>query len=222
MNYVAHGWQFIDNAYILAGTAVPDWQCVADRAVRVPSRRATPWAAGNDVTAAIARGICQHHADDRWFHTTQAFVELSLDFSRRVRCAAPADEGLRTWFVGHILVELLLDASLAERQPELVTAYYAAISRVRPEQVEQTVNRIAPRATDRLGHFVALFCQTQFMYDYTDDGKLLMRLNQVMSRVRLPALPGSFVRLLPEMRADVRRRHSELLGGERAASSSAA
>jgi hypothetical protein len=51
------------------------------------------------------------------------------------------------------------------------------------------------------------------LWDYSDDGKLLVRLNQVMRRVRLPALPCSFVKLLPAMRSEVRQRKFELLEG---------
>jgi hypothetical protein len=212
MNYLAHGWRFTGDPYFLAGTAVPDWLCVADRSVRVRSKRAAQWTSGNSETAAVARGICQHHADDHWFHGRPVFAELSLEFSARVRRALPADEGLRAWFVGHVLVELLLDAALIEQQPALLATYYAAMDRVDPGVVERVVNQIGPRSTDRLQRFVQLFCQVRFLYDYTDDGKLVMRLNQVMQRAALPALPDSFVELLPAMREAVRRNQIELLG----------
>lgn len=214
MNYLAHGWRFTHDPYFLAGTAVPDWLCVADRGVRVRSKRAAEWVDDGDANrAAVARGICQHHADDRWFHETRAFAELSLDFSRQIRDVLPAEEGFRPWFLGHILVELLLDAVIIEQQPERLTAYYRALADVETAVVEGTVNRIAARATDRLAAFISLFCSERFLCDYTDDGKLLVRLNQVMRRVRLPALPATFVELLPTMRDEVRNRKVGLLGG---------
>jgi hypothetical protein len=213
MNYLAHGWRFTHDPYFLAGTAVPDWLCVADRGVRVRSKRAAEWIENSDSEiAAVARGICQHHADDHWFHETRAFAELSLDFSRRIRGALAADEGYRPWFLGHILVELLLDAALFEQQPERLAAYYAALAEVEGAVVEIAVNQIALRPAQRLGDFIRLFCSERFLYDYVDDGKLLMRLNQVMRRVRLPVLPLSFVELLPAMRDAVRRRQVELCG----------
>jgi hypothetical protein len=222
MNYLAHGWRFTDDPYFLAGTAVPDWLCVADRGVRVRSKRAAEWTGDCDVeTAAVARGICQHHADDRWFHETRSFAELSLDFSRRIRAVLPADEGFRPWFVGHILVELLLDAALIEQSPDRLTAYYAALQDVDASVVQCAVNRMAARPTDRLACFVSLFCRERFLYDYADDGKLLVRLNQVMQRVRLPELPLSFVELFPAMRDDVRQRVVELCGESRVATRTA-
>ncbi len=214
MNYLAHGWRFTHDPYFLAGTAVPDWLCVADRLVRVRSKHALEWVgSGDPQTAAVAKGICQHHADDRWFHTTRAFTELSLDFSRRIRQALPHGEGLRSWFLGHILVELLLDAALVEQDPGRLTAYYAALGEIDPPVIERAVDAIAPRQPQSLASFIAIFCRERFLYDYTDDGKLLVRLNQVMRRVQLPALPVTFVEVLPAMRDAVRRRQFELLWG---------
>lgn len=217
MNYFAHGWQFIGDPYFLVGTATPDWLCVADRGVRVRSKSAVAWTNDDDPRlAAIARGICQHHADDSRFHASRAFVELSLDFSRRIGRVLPADEGFRSWFVGHIVVELLLDSALIEERPERLTDYYGALAQVDMTAIEAAVNRIAARPTDRLAGFISIFRRERFLWDYSDDGKLLVRLNQVMQRVRLPALPASFVELLPAMRSAVRQRKTELLKGANA------
>ena len=213
MNYFAHGWRFTDDPYFLAGTAVPDWLCAADRGVRVRSKQAMIRIEDSDsATAAIARGICQHHADDRWFHDSRAFVELSLDFSARIRQALPGEEGLRSWFLGHILVEILLDAALIEEDPERLKNYYAALDDIEPVVVEATVNRIASRRAKQLTQFIGLFRRERFLWDYAQDEKLCARLNQVMRRVGLPSLLPSFAELLPEMREAVRQRKSELLG----------
>jgi hypothetical protein len=212
MNYLAHGWPFLDYPYFLAGTAVPDWLSVADRQVRARGKQAAPICNDDDLrVAALARGIVQHHEDDRWFHETRAFVELSLEFTSTIRRHLKPDEGSRPWFLGHILVEILLDAALLESAPARVEQYYAALSAVEPRVVEAAVNRIAPRQTDRLAGFVSLFCAERFLWDYADDDKLCTRLDQVLRRVGLPPLPPSFGELLPEMRNAVRRRSSELL-----------
>jgi hypothetical protein len=58
---------------------------------------------------------------------------------------------------------------------------------------------------------IARFLDERFLYDYLDDARLLVRLNHVMRRVGLPALPDQVAELLPEMRAVVRRRRDELL-----------
>ncbi len=212
MNYFAHGLPFLDDPYFVAGTAVPDWLSVVDRKVRVRSRDARRFIEDDDQqVAAVARGIVQHHDDDGWFHTTEAFASLCWRFTARVRDVLGGDKGMRPSFLGHILVEILLDAVLIEEQPDMLDAYYLAMARVEPPRVGDAVNRMSARSADRLGEFVALFCQSRFLYDYTDDGKLCYRLNQVMRRVNLAPLPDEFQSILPETREDVRQHKDKLL-----------
>jgi len=216
MNYFAHGRTFIDDPYFLAGTAVPDWLCVVDRRVRARSKPASDLIRDSDLrVAAVARGIMQHHADDGWFHETRAFAETSLRFAVAIRDHLSPDDGFRPSFLGHILVELLLDAALIESEPERLTAYYQAMKQVDFDLIQTVVNRIASQPTDRLSHFISLFCRERFLCDYADDDKLCFRLNQVMQRVRLPALPASFAQLLPDMRRVVTTRQAVLLPMDR-------
>ena len=215
MNYFSHGIRFIHDPYFLAGTAVPDWLSMADRKVRVRAKHAHSWNPTPDPRqTSLVLGIAQHHADDDWFHQCLAFVELSLQFSVSLRELLPENEGHRRGFLGHILVELLLDSVLIEEQPELLDAYYSALSSVDPSLVEQTVNLLAPRPTDRLQPLLPKFIQSRFLFDYPDDLRLTYRLNQVMQRVQLPTLPENFPSFLPQARAKVRERRQELLPKE--------
>jgi hypothetical protein len=212
MNYFAHGRQFVDDPYFLAGTAVPDMLRVVDKGVRVRSNRAEQFTGAADpCVARVAAGIVQHHRDDAWFHATRAFAELSLALCGMLRERLPADEGFRPHFLGHILVEILLDAALVCDEPERIAAYYAAFDGLDAAAVERAVNQISPRPTSRLGQFIPLFSRERFLFDYSDDGKLLFRLNQVMRRVGLPLLPAELVDWLGEARTLVARRKDELL-----------
>lgn len=211
MNYFAHGMAFLDDPYLLAGTAVPDWLNVADRSIRVRSRQAAPFVDDpNQSIARVARGIIQHHRDDGWFHETPVFHELCWQFTALAKQALPEDEGFRPSFLGHILVEILLDAVLIKRDPKLLEAYYRAMDSLDGAVVQEAVNRMSARTTDRLAVLLPLFCRERFLWDYLDDGKLLLRLNQVMRRVKLPLLPTEFQAVLPETRAAVAA-HSDLL-----------
>jgi hypothetical protein len=212
MNYFAHGRTFVDDPYFLAGTAVPDWLNVAARKVKTRSKLAAQFIEDDDPRlSALAKGIVRHHADDAWFHETAAFAELSWRLTARVRDALPPDDGLRPSFLGHILVEILLDAALIADEPERLEAYYAAMSVVEPAFVQEAVGRMATGVPQRLGEFVPLFIRERFLWDYGDDGKLWFRLNQVMRRVTLPPLPEKFCELLPEARRLVEGRKAELL-----------
>ncbi len=212
MNYFSHGWRFVDDPYFLAGVCVPDWLGVVNRKMRVRSRHAEPFTADADPrVAALARGVMQHHHDDDWFHGTRAFAEVSLALAVALRQVLPEGDGHRRGFLGHILVEILLDAILVDEDPQLLHAYYAALSRLDGTVVEDAVNRMATVPSDRLKLLVPRFVAEGFLWDYGDDDKLIYRLNQVLLRVKLPALPAEFRQTLPAARALVRERRNELL-----------
>ncbi len=212
MNYFAHGCQFVHEPYFLAGTALPDWLNVVDRRLRVRTKHALPHVGVSDrAVSQLAAGIVRHHADDAWFHGTLAFAELSLELCRMLRRDLPADDGFRPHFLGHILVEILLDAELIAEDPARLETYYAALDNLDVQLVAMAVERIAPRPAENLATFIGLFSRERFLFDYADDGKLLFRLNQVMRRVGLPLLPAPMAQTLGAMRPLVRHRRKELL-----------
>jgi hypothetical protein len=214
MNYFAHALPFLDEPYFAAGTAVPDWLSVVDRRVRVRRRHAEAFThSAQQPLAAVARGLIQHLRDDARFHETRAFAESSLELSGAARRALGQDPGFRPSFLGHVLVEVLLDASLAARHAGQVELFYGTLSAVEPLGVQAAVNRMAPRPTQRLAAMIAAFRQQRLLGDYLDDGRLLARLNQVMRRVRFAPLPESFLELLPWARRLIDQRRDDLLAG---------
>jgi hypothetical protein len=214
MNYFAHALPFLDEPYFAAGTGVPDWLSVVDRRVRVRRKHAEPLAAeADEVTAAVARGVVQHLGDDARFHEGRGFVELSLGLTARFREVLGEPSGYRPPFLGHVLVEVLLDASLIAEEPARLEAYYRVLDGVDGARIEGAVNRMAARPTARLAEMISRFCQARILWDYLEDAKLLGRLNQVMRRVGFAQLPETFCEVLPEARRQVADRKAELLAG---------
>jgi hypothetical protein len=214
MNYFAHALPFLDRPYFLAGTGVPDWLTVVDRQTRLRSKHAAAFQNDPDpCLVAVASGVLQHLRDDARFHETRTFAETSLELTARVRDALGGETGLRPAFLGHLLTELLLDAALVADDPARLTEYYRVLEEVDARRVEAAVNRMAPRPTRRLASFVGHFCHEQILWNYLEDDTLLMRLNQVMQRVRLAPLPDGFAALLPAARELVLERKDALLAG---------
>lgn len=212
MNYLAHGYRFLDNPLKLAGTAIPDWLCVVDRKVRMRSRRIHEHLQClEEPEQLIASGILQHLCDDDLFHRCPGFIMLESELSVRFRRLMPDPYDHRPPFLGHIVTELLLDSVIAEHVPEVLENYYAALGEIAPEQVEQLVNRLASRSTDRLAEFIEKFRAARILFDYSDDHRLLGRLNQVLRRVTLLPLDEQSLNVLRESRVLVRRHSADLL-----------
>lgn len=190
MNYLAHGMRFADTPYRLAGTAVPDWLRVSDRHVRMRERHVRPHLGSDGPLGEVASGVVQHLADDDWFHNTPAFHHVTSRLTRLLREAVGTD-GFRCGFLGHILGEMLLDTVIARRDPAALGRYYAALDRVDPDLVTDSVNMLSHRGeATRLAEFVVAFRNVRFLEDYLEPDRLLFRLNQVQHRVGLPKLPG--------------------------------
>ncbi len=212
MNYFAHGRSYVEEPYFLAGTAVPDWLNVVNRRVKARSKAALVWIDDSDpLLASVARGVVQHHVDDDWFHQSPAFLELQWRFTVELRASLPDNDGLRPSFLGHILVELLLDSALIVESPSRLDAYYAALERLDARAVQEAVERISGKELPTLATWIPRFCQERFLYDYQEDAKLLARLNMVMRRVGLSPLPASLVEWLPGARLEVAQKRAALL-----------
>jgi hypothetical protein len=211
MNYLAHSLFSNGDPYFLAGTSAPDWLAAADRRVRLRAKRVQEYLEDDDpIVRAVAGGALRHLSDDARFHANAAFGELTWQLSVALRRALD-NEGFGANFIAHLLVEVLLDATLTAEEPARVERYYRTLESVHPRQIEDAVNRMAARPTRRLAPFIRLFLSERILWDYLEDGKLVKRLNQVMRRVGLPPLPGTFSNLLPEARRQVAAQKSALL-----------
>lgn len=212
MNYLAHAYQYLDQPYFAAGTALPDWMSVIDRKNRARRQYAEPVVEHSDPEiAAFARGCLQHHADDFWFHQCESFVELSTRFAVEIRELLEPGLGHQAGFVGHIVVELLLDAILCERDSALLDRYYDLLSTVNADKLQLAANEICRKPVTRLTILLPRFIDERFLDDYADDRLLQMRLNGVMKRIGLPLLPETLCNWLTTARPRVRDAADSLL-----------
>ncbi len=220
MNFFAHSLPFLEDSWFIAGACLPDWMSVINRRVRLRKKKVLPFVADSDSwKARVAQGIIQHHLDDDWFHETPEFVQLNLEFSLQLREEVCLNDSLRTRFVGHILIEMLLDDWLSQRYPGKLEEYYQRLDELSGARLEEIVAELA--GVDRqqvdvpVERFLPRFLAERFLFDYREDSRLLYRLNQVMRRVRLPELPATMLEWFPRARERVEELAPQLLCGFR-------
>ena len=197
--------------WIVAGTSLPDWLGAADRRCRVVAARVDELSDASGPLGALARGVREHLHDDRWFHSNPAFDDVTGELTRRIRAAFPEHRRMRASFIAHILLEMLLDASLDQRGRVTFDAYYAALERVSPAELQRLAAELTNRPSEQLTTGLPFFRQMRFLYGYRDDDALFRRLHGLLARVRQPALPDAFRELLPPARLLVYERAEELL-----------
>lgn len=212
MNCFAHALRFLDDAYFVVGTCVPDWLSACDRKCRAREAGAERLLdSENGATVSLARGVIQHHRDDDWFHKTLAFNELSMQFSLEIRALLGNESGFRPGLLGHIIVELFLDAYLDETYPGRLEDYYSLVNSIDPSLVQEAVSLMANRPTTELKHYIGQFQAARYLFDYRDDEKLIFRVNQVFRRIKLAPLGTELSQWLVPARRVTYARASELL-----------
>ena len=126
MNCFSHAISHLDDAYFAVGCCLPDWLSACDRKCRAREKNALKFVGDSDlIVATTARGVVQHHRDDAWFHESPVFNKLILEFAIELRELFGNERSMRTGLVGHIVVELLLDAHLNAKHPGLMEKYYS-------------------------------------------------------------------------------------------------
>ena len=212
MNFLSHALPYLDDPLLAVSTGIPDWLSVVDRKIRARGRMAQAFLESEDPQLRmVAQGIVRHIEDDRWFHGTEAFVDTNMRLAIGLRELLPGDSGFRPTFVGHILIEMLLDSFWIRDDRGTAERYYAAIDEAGSKTIERCVNTITGKPTQLLSPVIRRFVDAQFLYDYLDHDKLLMRLNQVMKRVGLLPLPSEVRDWLPDAKKLVESRRQRLL-----------
>src|SRR4029453_4540454 len=100
---------------------------------------------------------------------------------------------------------------VGERQPPRLDDYYTALTALDPAMIERAVSSLATKPTDRIATLIPRFIAERFLYDYSDDSRLLLGLKHAVRRGGRPPLPESLAGLFPAMRQRVRERKQELL-----------
>ncbi|MCG8653463.1 MAG: hypothetical protein MI861_26730 [Pirellulales bacterium] len=212
MNFLCHAIPYLDQPLLAMATGVPDWLNVVDRRIRARRKLAAAYLNHQDADLrAVAAGIIRHIDDDRWFHGTRAFAETNLQLAVQLRQLLPGDEGFRPTFVGHVLVEIFLDSFWLRDDPQIGERYYSLFEDGIASRIERCVNIITDKPTAKLAETVQRFARARFLFDYLDEDRLLMRLNQIMKRVRLPALPATVGGWLSQAGKLVESRRRQLL-----------
>lgn len=215
MNAFAHALPYLDRGRDFAiGCAVPDWLGAVDRRCRVRRKGAIRFVSdGDPLVSHLAGGIMQHIDDDHYFHSGRKFTELTMVFALELRELLTNEPGFRPGFLGHILIELLLDGFLYEAFPDKLDQFYDFVQDSDPVAVQSAVNRMATRPTDKLQTFFPIFLRERYLYDYVDDKRLMYRVNHVLRRVKLKPSGDQILEWIPNARERVYAAAPELLSG---------
>ena len=212
MNCFTHALPHLDDPYYAVGVCLPDWLSACDRKCRAREKNALMFADDKDpIVAKTAKGVVQHHQDDDWFHKTPAFNELMLNFGMELKEVFGKERTMRPAFIGHVLVELFLDAYLHAQNPGKLDYFYDQVKTVDRESIQQALNRFATRPTEKLAAEIERFARVKYLYDYETDKGTIFRINKVFRALKLELIGDEVFEWMPGARQRVYDRASELL-----------
>ncbi|MBL8888968.1 MAG: hypothetical protein JNL67_03250 [Planctomycetaceae bacterium] len=198
MNYLAHAHRFLERPWFALGTLVPDFMNMVDRRARARRRQAAGLVSSADkFVGEIAAGVVQHHDDDHRFHNSSMFIKLQDQLSQHLRTTYPDPRGLRSWFVAHISIEMLLDRSIMEQQPALLDRLYQIFAEVDRHEFRHAVESITGRELPKFEPMHSFFLNERFLYDYKTDAGLFYRINRILVRVGLEPFHPEQIAWLP-------------------------
>lgn len=206
MNYLAHSLAavFDDDdlaVWRVAGTSLPDWLRVIDKRARLRPEVLELANVDDDRHRALRDGAQRHHDDDLRFHTLDAFETENHAVTLELRARDP---NCRASTLGHVMVELLLDAALMERHPTLLARYYAAVDAIDEGVVAAFVRSACARPVEHAEIFLDRFRRARFLGAYADDDGLLDCLRGVWKRAGLGAIDVAVRDVIRDARPRVR------------------
>ncbi|MEW4489078.1 hypothetical protein AB1L42_13435 [Thalassoglobus sp. JC818] len=220
MNYFTHAVPFLGSDLYVVGTCIPDMLAVVDRRARLRLKAVdrriedVDQSVEGDSEQELLNGIRQHLLDDRWFHGTEGFYSVTAQLGEGFRSVLPDGDSWRCGFLGHLVMELLLDDVLIQLDRSRLEEFYQSFHRVDHAYVQTVVSNVATREVPDLARFLGLFLNERFLDDYAKDERLHFRLNQVMKRVKLEPLPAAVLPVLEFGRSVVRENVDALLPQE--------
>ena len=158
MNCFAHALPFFDRPYFAVGTCIPDWLTACDRKCRARKKKAATWVDDSDpILAAVAAGVVQHHEDDYWFHGSAIFTRITLELAVEYRQQFGNTQAMRANLIGHIVIEMFLDAFLESKFPGSMEEMYAWVAELDAEKVQDCINQFASQPTTKLAGEIERF-----------------------------------------------------------------
>ncbi|MGZ3836114.1 MAG: ACP phosphodiesterase [Mucilaginibacter sp.] len=181
MNFLSHYYfdRGTTNHYHTLGTVLPDLLKNADKTINLhPEKLHHPNPSINDIII----GWQKHLAVDRYFHTSQFFITHSSEL-RILLTPAVAGSPVKTFFLGHIALELILDNLLITTDKVSPDEFYDHLSTCNNDVIEEFLNFSGLAETDQFFRFYENFKRSRYLETYAETQQLAYALRRICMRI---------------------------------------
>jgi hypothetical protein len=129
---------------------------------------------------ALAEGSLTHLECDRKFHNSEFFKSTThfLSDAFDSECQWP-----RKWFLNHLLMEILLDRVLMDKNEKLCEQFYHDLTKVNVEEIGVFLKMIGLPNPQNFQIGFERFVDSKFIFEYQHNEKICFALNKVYQKV---------------------------------------
>ena len=198
MNYLSHYFfdRVEDNKYYNIGLILPDLARSHISKLRINPYRNIEFT--TEEIGSINRGCNKHFESDRKFHNWNVFVTLSQEATDAMRESGDKDLD-RDYFLSHILIEMLLDKILLDKNPTLAAEFYDMINDVEMEWILKYLRYSGLQDDELFKGNHRRFMKAAFLKDYTSIENVVNILEKVAVKTGLNEFTDGQKELLVEI-----------------------
>jgi len=184
MNFLSH--YYFDresnpktNGYHTLGTVLPDLLKNADKTIIIhPEKLSHP----DPRISAVITGWKKHLEVDRYFHSSEYFITHSSQL-RQLLAPAIAGSPVKSFFLGHITLELILDNLLLTTNQVKADDFYEHLANCSHEVIDNFLHFSGLSETSQFFRFYESFTRNRYLHTYTDTQQIAYALRRICMRV---------------------------------------
>ncbi len=187
MNFISHFFLDLEckDTFFFLGVSTPDLIGNFDRSIRL-KQSTLPLIMENDASKNqinFYNGVIRHFEVDRLFHSSHFFKRETQYLNGELKQIFTGECIDRTFFVSHIMLELILDRVLIRRHNDLPYYFYSHFEAAKLSEIVNLTEWITQRSLPGYDHFLQKFSEKQFLYRYVDMRYLAGVMRYILNKV---------------------------------------
>lgn len=196
MNFISHYYFDRGQAESLffVGVSTPDLVANFNRGIRLKRAR-LPLIMENEASEAqinFYNGILRHFEVDRLFHSSTFFKEETHLIAAILKEHFGAPQIEKSFFVAHILLELILDRLLINQHNDILYSFYSHFKQKEVLTLVRFTEWACKRTLPGYDQFLTRFAERKFLYNYSDWQFLIEVMENLLRKVGIQG--GAYLR----------------------------
>ena len=183
MNFLSHF--SLDRTHsdsnFLVGVCIPDLLSIYNRKLRI--KRISHHLVYVPPLQQFYQGIIRHYDTDSVFHTCPFFERENQIVAQELRELFPNGAINRSYFVAHVLIEILIDKILIGEDESLVKDFYFHFQKVGVHKITDMTQKLLETPVSTFHGFLQKFIDNQYLYHYESYEYVVFVLKRIVGRV---------------------------------------